>query len=223
MQSYWQTPARQPMKDIMDKALAAEASGAVLNASVFGGFPLADIPHVGVSAVVATDGNDPAGARLVEEMLELAWQRRGDFLFEPDPLAQSIAYAKTLDEGPVVLADHGDNAGAGGQCDNMAALEAALSQGLENLVAGPFWDPEAVAALTEAGLGAEVTIPVGGKTDAPAMGLTGKPLTLSGRVKALTAFMGPMADTVMNNWKKALSSGARNPIKLGLGARSVTW
>mgnify|MGYP003693982473 CR=1 FL=1 len=33
------TPSRQPMKDIMDMAMAAEASGAVLNASVFGGFP----------------------------------------------------------------------------------------------------------------------------------------------------------------------------------------
>src|SRR5215472_12527855 len=29
------TPARQPMKDVMDMAMAAEASGAVLNASVF--------------------------------------------------------------------------------------------------------------------------------------------------------------------------------------------
>ncbi|HEV3350720.1 MAG TPA: M81 family metallopeptidase, partial [Methylomirabilota bacterium] len=32
-------PSRQPMKDVMDQAMAAEASGAVLNASVFGGFP----------------------------------------------------------------------------------------------------------------------------------------------------------------------------------------
>ena len=32
-------PSRQPMRDIMDMAIAAETSGAVLNASVFGGFP----------------------------------------------------------------------------------------------------------------------------------------------------------------------------------------
>ena len=38
-----QTPSRQPMKDIMDRAIQAEAEGEVLNASVFGCFPLADI------------------------------------------------------------------------------------------------------------------------------------------------------------------------------------
>src|SRR5262245_23410542 len=46
------TPSRQPMKDIMDMAIAAESSGAVLNASVFGGFPHADIPHISCSAVI---------------------------------------------------------------------------------------------------------------------------------------------------------------------------
>src|SRR5438309_1547589 len=48
-------PSRQPMKDVMDQAMAAEASGAVLNASVFGGFPHADIPHVSLSTVIVCD------------------------------------------------------------------------------------------------------------------------------------------------------------------------
>jgi len=39
-----QTPSKQPMKDIMDTAIAAVSLDDVLNASVFGGFPLADIP-----------------------------------------------------------------------------------------------------------------------------------------------------------------------------------
>ena len=49
------TPSRNPMKDIMDRAMAAEAGGEVLNASVFGGFPQADIPHLGLSVVVVCD------------------------------------------------------------------------------------------------------------------------------------------------------------------------
>jgi microcystin degradation protein MlrC len=49
------TPSCQPMKDVMDMAMAAEASGAVLNASVFGGFPHADIPHISLSAVMVCD------------------------------------------------------------------------------------------------------------------------------------------------------------------------
>ena len=50
-----QTPLVQPMKDIMDRAIAAEAADEVLNASIFGGFPLADIPWVGLTVAVVAD------------------------------------------------------------------------------------------------------------------------------------------------------------------------
>src|SRR5262249_56486712 len=39
------TPSRQPMKDIMDMADAAETGGSVLHASLFGGFPPPPLPH----------------------------------------------------------------------------------------------------------------------------------------------------------------------------------
>jgi len=50
-----QTPAMQPMKDIMERAMQAERDGEVLNASVFGGFPLSDIPCAGLSVVVVAE------------------------------------------------------------------------------------------------------------------------------------------------------------------------
>src|SRR5262249_44827728 len=46
------TPSREPMKTLMDLANRAEDSGQVLNASVFGGFPQADIPHLALSSVI---------------------------------------------------------------------------------------------------------------------------------------------------------------------------
>ncbi|MBT6086398.1 MAG: M81 family metallopeptidase [Rhodospirillaceae bacterium] len=191
-----QTPSMQPMKDIMNRAIQAEADGEVALASVLGGFPLADIPHVGVSAFVVTDGNDPAGPALVDELLGMAWDRRADFVYEIEPMAASIAHAKTLTEKPVVLADHGDNTGAGGNVDVMAALEEVMRQGLTNVVAGTFWDPITVAQMIDAGIGAEVTLQLGGRTDMPALNLKGKPLEVSGRVSAITdgvfTITGPM-------------------------------
>ena len=112
-----QTPARQPMKDVMDLAIAAEAEGRALSASVFGGFPYADIPHVSLSAVLVADGKSRPAEGLLDELLALAWQRREDFVYEPEPLAASIAHAKALEGGPIVIADHGDNSGAGGPSD----------------------------------------------------------------------------------------------------------
>ena len=181
-----QTPLHQPMKDIMDRAIAAEASGEVLNASVFGGFPLSDIPHTGLSVIVVADGDKAAGDALRDELLDMAWERRADFVHEFEPMAESISQAKAVTAGPVVLHDHGDNCGAGGITDVMAVFTEVLEQGLDDVVAGPFCDPASAAALIEAGVGAEITLELGGKVDMPSIGLTGEPMTLSGTVVAVS-------------------------------------
>jgi microcystin degradation protein MlrC len=111
------TPSRQPMKDVMAMAMEAERTGAVLNASVFGGFPQSDIPHLSLSAVVVCDGRTDQGQALLDRMLAMAWERRADFLYEGAPLASQIAHARTLGEGPIVLVDHGDNTASGGTQD----------------------------------------------------------------------------------------------------------
>src|SRR5215510_8398018 len=87
------TPSRQPMKDIMDMAAAAETSGAVLNASVFGGFPHADIPHTSLSAVIVCDRRVEPGSALLDRLLTMAWERRDAFLYTGAPLASQIGRA----------------------------------------------------------------------------------------------------------------------------------
>ncbi|MFP6770852.1 MAG: M81 family metallopeptidase [Alphaproteobacteria bacterium] len=192
-----QTPMDQPMKDIMNRAMAAEAAGEVLHASIFGGFPLADIPHVGLSAVVVGDGEPAAAGALLDELMAQAWDRRADFVFEIGPVETSLARARDLEGGPIILVDHGDNCGAGGPQDNMEVLEEVLRLGLEDVAAGPIWDPESVGRMLDAGVGAEVTLQLGGKTDSPAMDLAGRPLEVSGTVRCITdgrfVVTGPMA------------------------------
>ena len=181
-----QTPSRQPMKDIMDRAIEAEASGQVLNASILGCFPLADIPFVGMHAIVVTDEDPEAGVALLDELMAMAWERRQEFVFEDEAVAASVTRARTLGEGPILLADHGDVAGSGGATDVMDVLEEVIRQGLEDVCAGPFWDPAAVTRMVEAGAGTNVNLAVGGNTDFPSISLRGKPLQLSGRVKRIT-------------------------------------
>jgi microcystin degradation protein MlrC len=182
-----QTPSRQPMKDIMDRAIAAESDGEVLNASVFGCFPLADIPYVGVHGVIVADRAAEAPARrLLHELMSMAWERRQDFVFETEPMAVSIARAKGLGVGPILLADHSDVAGSGGSTDVIDVLREVMEQGLENVCAGPIWDPDSVARMVEAGSGAEITLQLGGKIDFPAIGLRGEPLEVRGTVQRIT-------------------------------------
>ena len=192
-----QTPNDQPMKDIMNRAMLGESAGEVLNATVFGGFPLADIPHVGLSAVVVADGDAAGAGRLLDELMEQAWRRRADFVFEIEPVETSLARARDLDEGPIILVDHGDNCGAGGPQDNMEVLEEVLRLGLEDVAAGPIWDPGSVGQMLDAGVGAKVTLQLGGKTDSPAMDLAGRPMEITGTVRCITdgrfVVTGPMA------------------------------
>jgi microcystin degradation protein MlrC len=182
-----QSPSIEPMKSIMDRAMTAERTGEVLNASVFGGFPMADIPHVGLSAVIVADRQSAVAAqRLRDELLSVAWRRRTDFVFQIEPLAASLAHAKTLEGGPIVLVDHGDNVSSGGTQDVMETVKEALKAGLSDMAVGPIWDPQTVTELARAGIGARLTVNLGGKTSMPALGLRGQPLELSGTVRRIT-------------------------------------
>ena len=191
------TPSREPMKRLMAMASEAEDTGAVLNASVFGGFPQADIPHLALSAVAVCDGATAEGELLLARILDEAWERREGFLFHPEPLSVQVARATGLEGGPIILADHGDNTASGGTQDVMSVIEEAIRQGLTDVCAGPICDPDCVAQMIAAGVGAEVTLELGGKVDMPAMGLKAKPLRVAGRVRAITdgefTVTGPMA------------------------------
>jgi microcystin degradation protein MlrC len=190
-------PSRQPMKDIMDQAMAAEASGAVVLASVFGGFPHSDIPHVSLSTVIVCDGQAEAGHALRDRLLAMAWARREEFLYRGAPLAEQVAHARSLSEGPIVLVDHGDNTASGGTQDVMSVIEEVMRQGLTDVVAGPICDPAGVRRLVEAGTAAGVTLDLGGRIDMPQINLPGKPFTVTGKVTRITdgefTVTGPMA------------------------------
>jgi microcystin degradation protein MlrC len=191
------TPSRLPMKEIMDLAIAAETRGTVLNASVFGGFPHADIPHISCSAVMVCDGQVDAGRALLDRLLDMAWAKRKDFLYEGAPLASQIAHAKTLADGPIILVDHGDNTASGGTQDVMSVIAEVERQGLTDVAAGPICDPAAVARILAAGTAASVTLTLGGNIDMPQINLPGKPHAVTGKVARITdgefVVTGPMA------------------------------
>ena len=181
-----QTPLRQPMKDIMDLAIEAVDNTDILNASVFGGFPLADIPHVSLSVLAVEPVENFLGSGLVKKLCAMAWKRRHDFIFEPEPMAESIKMAKQFETYPVVIADHGDNCGAGGNADDLSVLDEMLKQGCSSIIAGPFWDPKAVDQMIACGEGNEITLTIGGNTSVPSIGQVGHCISCTGTVRKIT-------------------------------------
>jgi microcystin degradation protein MlrC len=175
----------EPMGPLLEMARRHEAQG-LLASSVFGGFPLADIWEAGLSVVTIADGDGAAAEAARDELLEVAWAEREAFMFHSEPLTQTIAEAKALEHGPIILLDHADNAASGGTQDTVAVLAEVLDQDLPDVAMFAIHDPEVVAKMTTAGVGAEITVDLGGKTDMPTIGRVGEPLRVTGRVRALT-------------------------------------
>jgi microcystin degradation protein MlrC len=159
---------------------------AALAATLFVGFPHADIQGAGLSAVVVTDGDRERADTWCTELLDQAWRSREAFVYPIEALDISLARAKESTSGPVVLLDHYDNCASGGTMDTMAVLDGILRAGLENVAAFAIHDPWAVRQMVEAGIGASLTLPLGGKLDMPGIGRKGEPLEVTGTVKLIS-------------------------------------
>ena len=190
-----------PNKELQNRCAAMSAEGA-LAASLFTGFPHADITNAGLSAVVVTDGDRKLAEELRDELLGRAWVEREAFVYKLEPLQQSVARAKAMPsaqpgEGPIVLLDHYDNCASGGTMDTTVVLAEILRQGLEDVAAFAIYDPSAVQQAIAAGIGARVTLSIGGKIKMPAIPDESPPLTVIGIVKTISngryKNRGPMA------------------------------
>ncbi|MCC6471294.1 MAG: M81 family metallopeptidase [Alphaproteobacteria bacterium] len=189
----------EPMRSLIAEARRLE-TGKVLAATVFAGFPHADIHDAGLSAVAVADGDPAAAEATRDRLLDMAWERREAFVYRGEPLAQALARARAAAEkpgkGPVILLDHCDNCGSGGTQDDMTVIGAVLRSGLADVAAFSVADPQAVAELIAAGVGRRASVSLGGKRDMPSIGVRGKPLAVEGVVRAITdgefTIRGPM-------------------------------
>ncbi|PWR20188.1 M81 family metallopeptidase [Zavarzinia aquatilis] len=176
-----------PMKDVVGEARRLEDAG-LLAATVFGGFPMADVAHAGMAAVVVADGDGKAAQDAVDHLVDFTRARRDDFLYDHEPIETALDRAALLGEagGPVILLDHADNCGSGGTQDVMGVIAAVIDKGLRDVAVGAVFDPQAVTAMAAAGVGSTITLDLGGRIAMPALGLEGRPLSVTGRVKVLT-------------------------------------
>ena len=110
----------------------------------------------------------------------------------PRPVDAAVARALAADGRPIVLADIADNTGGGAAGDTTEILRELLRVGATETTVACIWDPQAAAACVAAGVGATLTVEVGGKIDPS----HGAPLALTGRVRAVSdgrfVYKGPM-------------------------------
>ncbi len=176
-----QNTGEPPMSQLVELAEKAMRYPGVLDVSLFEGFPYADVPGIGMSVAVLTDG-DAESARVVAGALaDEVWARRDDMQgIAVDPAQALAGAAERLRGGrTTLLLDVGDNIGGGSPGDSTALLAAALD------IPGYFQtlcDPGAVRRCVATGPGRSLTLSVGGRAaDSPAL-----PVTVTGRVRTIT-------------------------------------
>ena len=115
-----------PNRELQARVREMEAEGAIA-ASLFTGFPHADITNAGLSCVVVTDGDRTAAERMRDELLDFAWTNREAFVYRIEPLTDSIARAREAagDAGAIGAEADSNTPGA----DNASASGTAPASG----------------------------------------------------------------------------------------------
>lgn len=171
-----------PMKTLFDRARQMEDDPSVLTVSPFPMQCWLDADEGGWSMIVVTDDDPELAEHLADELAELAWSMRADFQrTESVPVDEAVLAADRASDGPVIVSDTGDSVLGGSGGDSTVLLEAMLRLGIDGPALIPMIDPIAAAELAQAGVGATVTLDIGGRS-AP---LFFHPVTVTGVVSAV--------------------------------------
>ena len=151
--------ASGPYGEVIDfgQRRQAELAGAIMNVSVFGNFAFSDVPENGVSVVVTAAEDYQKAHHLANEIAQIAWNKRQQFIRGLTPLADAIAQIQDQTRQPLIFSEAGDNPGGGGSGRATAFLSALISASACNVLYGSFFDPALAADAHKAGIGNEFT------------------------------------------------------------------
>jgi microcystin degradation protein MlrC len=185
------TTGRMPMRALIERALMQEEDPRVINVTVAGGFPPADVEDAGFGILVTTDDDPELAAELANDLASEAWSLRDGFLGGVSSFEHAAELIRSLDSeedvempvsGPLVLVDIGDNPWSGGPGDSAELVRFLFSQRVHGAAVARVRDPEGVWQAVAVGPGGTKVAALGGKTDR----LHGDPLPVRGYVKLLS-------------------------------------
>jgi microcystin degradation protein MlrC len=137
---------------------------AVMDATIQVGYVWADEPRM-TACTIALGQDEEAIRHVATELAALYWQHRADFQFGVPALSIDDCIQQAMQDSvkPVLISDSGDNPTAGGVGDVTVFLQRSLGLNPPDMVYASIPDPAAVATCIFAGVGAKVTLALGGK------------------------------------------------------------
>lgn len=165
----------EPLMGLHARAAASVASGGVVDASIFNAQQFLDVPGLGQVVMAYGHGDATEATALVAGLAADLWAARERLIGTYPALDDCLARAVAGTARPLILGDQGDRVAAGAPGDSTVILHALLGLGVDLPAAMPITDPDAVAHCRAAGVGATVTVTIGGRhsTAMPPVTLTG--------------------------------------------------
>lgn len=150
--------------DLLLECRRLEAEGIAQAAGIMIGNPFTDVPELCSQVLVMTDGDEAGAANEAKRLAGMFWPLRHRMQGKLVPIGRAIAQAKTID-GPVVFTDAADATSSGATGDSNVLVKALHESGYRRRVLAQVVDPFAAEAAHRAGIGATITVPIGGAHD----------------------------------------------------------
>ncbi len=167
--------------DLIRETQRLERGGTALSAGIMIGNPFTDVPELCSQVLVTTDADEATASaeaiRLAEEFWELRHRMQGKFI----SLERAIAQAATI-ESPVIFTDAADATSSGATGDSNLILQGLREHHYPKRVLAQIVDPVAAATAHKAGVGATITVLLGGVLD----GARFTPMQVTAQVRSLS-------------------------------------
>lgn len=154
-----------PLTAMQARARELEKTPGVLAISIFATQPWMDVPDIGWSAVVSTDGDVELAQQAADTLARELWDQRDlyDVVKTPIPVVLAEAVARDGEGGPVVASDGPDSPTAGAAGDGTFMLEEIVATENDVRALMLVADPVSVDAAIAAGPGAVIDLELGGR------------------------------------------------------------
>jgi microcystin degradation protein MlrC len=171
-----------PMREFVQRMRAEEGQNRVLSVSFGHGFAYADLEEAGAKIWVICDGDMAQATQTAQAFANDIYSMREEIGLRFTSLSDGIKAAREWNGGgAIILADVADNPGGGARADSTFILGAIIEADIRDVAIGGIWDPGAVQICRESGVGAALSLRVGGKSGPAA----GDPVDVVGRVMAV--------------------------------------
>lgn len=149
--------AAGPYGDLIDYG-QSRMGPEILNVSVVAGFAFSDTSKNGMHVIVTAREDPKAAERLCVDLAQMAWANRERFSWNLMSVEEAVEMAvmtgEELSKRALLLADLGDNMGAGGPGNTLWMLEALYQADAKGVLIGSFCDSQMAAKAHESGVGA---------------------------------------------------------------------